>query len=148
MLIFLRRRYWPLIPIAVVFALAVFQEWSSKNTPQPPLNAAAPQIPALAASQPPIPSAEAQGNYVPPQGYVPDAPAAIAIARAVLIPIIGQHAVQAEEPFSARREGDTWTVNGNYGCKVGEVCLKEDALVKLAAADGQILFLILPPKGR
>jgi hypothetical protein len=46
------RRYWPLIPIAVVFAAAVSQEWSNKNTPQPPLNAAAPQIPARAASLP------------------------------------------------------------------------------------------------
>jgi hypothetical protein len=46
------RRYWPTIPIAVILALAVHQEWLNKTTPQPPLSAAAPQIPALAASQP------------------------------------------------------------------------------------------------
>ena len=50
------RRYWLLIPIAVVFGVAVHQEWLNKTTPQPPLSAAAPQIPALAATQPPIPS--------------------------------------------------------------------------------------------
>lgn len=42
--IFLRRRYWPAIPVAVVFVLAVYQEWLNKTTPQPPLSAAAPQI--------------------------------------------------------------------------------------------------------
>jgi len=53
---FLRRRYWPLIAIAAVFAVTVFLEWQVKTTPQPPLSAAAPQIPALAASQPSAPS--------------------------------------------------------------------------------------------
>jgi hypothetical protein len=47
------RRYWPLIPIAVIFAAAVSREWSNKNAPQPPLYAAASQTPSLAASQPP-----------------------------------------------------------------------------------------------
>jgi len=57
----------------VVFAAAVLQEWSNKTTPQPPLSAAASQVPALAAS-PPIPPAEIQqaqsANSAPPQQKV------------------------------------------------------------------------------
>src|SRR5580704_4468787 len=49
----LLRRYWPLIPIVVIFVAAVSKEWSNKNTPQPPLYGAASQSPVLAASQPP-----------------------------------------------------------------------------------------------
>ena len=95
-----------------------------------------------------VPNAAGQEAFFPPRGFVPDAATAIAIARAVLLPIIGQHAVDVEEPYSARKEGDTWTVNGNYGCKISQLCLKEGALVKLSATDGQILYLILPPNGR
>ncbi|HWY63489.1 MAG TPA: hypothetical protein VNW15_16440 [Rhizomicrobium sp.] len=61
----LLRRYWPLIPVVVVFVAAVSREWSNKNTPQPPLYAAASQIPAPVASQPPIPSAGKASNHQP-----------------------------------------------------------------------------------
>ena len=51
------RRYWPVIPIAAVFAAGVFFEWSNANGPRPHTYAAAPQSPAFAATQPPVPSA-------------------------------------------------------------------------------------------
>lgn len=57
-MLILLRRYWRAIPIAAVFVVAVILEWSSANRPQPPTYAAAPQIPALAASQPRAPGAE------------------------------------------------------------------------------------------
>jgi hypothetical protein len=50
------RRYWPAVPIAAVFAAGVFFEWSHARGPQQPSYAAAPQIPAAAASQPPTAS--------------------------------------------------------------------------------------------
>jgi hypothetical protein len=53
MLAFLRR-YWLLIPIAAVFAVAVFLEWSHQGPP--PVHASsAPQTAPPAASQPPVP---------------------------------------------------------------------------------------------
>jgi hypothetical protein len=59
--------------VAVVFAIAVYREWSFKNTPQPALNAAASQTPAPAASQPPIPGA-GETNNVQPQAKAAAAP--------------------------------------------------------------------------
>ena len=91
--------------------------------------------------------ASEQENYAPARGYVPDTVTAIAIARAVLVPMMGRHAVKSEEPFSAYREGDTWTVTGNHHCQVGDSCLASvDAVVKLAVADGQIIFLTRPKR--
>ena len=59
------RRYWPIIPIATVFVVAVFLEWSHANGPRQPTYAAAPQNLAPAASQPPVPTAEETNNAQP-----------------------------------------------------------------------------------
>jgi hypothetical protein len=51
-------------------------------------------------------------SYVPKSGYAPDSATAIAIARAVLIPIYGQKTIADEEPLRAELKGNVWTVIG------------------------------------
>ena len=85
---------------------------------------------------------EAQENVVPSKGYVPNANTALAIARAVLVPIYGQKRVAAEEPLTASRDGDTWVIMGDPHCEPETVCDWAGTIyVKLAAADGQIMFV-------
>jgi len=86
-------------------------------------------------------AAGAQENVVPANGYVPDAVTAIAIARAVLVPIYGQRRIDAEEPLTARRDGDTWEVEGDPHCPADGRCDTKTVYVKLSAEDGQILFV-------
>jgi len=47
-----------------------------------------------------------------PNGVVPDENTAIAIADAVLKPVYGEEQVSKERPFTAKLEGDIWTVSG------------------------------------
>ncbi len=47
-----------------------------------------------------------------PEGYVPDAEAAIAIAVAVLTPIHGKPAIDAQRPFTAKLENGVWKMKG------------------------------------
>lgn len=54
-----------------------------------------------------------KGSCVPPDGFVPDAETAIAIARAVWLPIYGAKVIDAEKPYNARLNGDVWTVTGS-----------------------------------
>jgi len=91
-------------------------------------------------------------------GYVPDAQTAITIARAVLIPIYGAQTIQSEEPLTAKREGDVWTVTGTLQCPqykararpriareirhLYEMCSGGTAELKLSAKDGRILHVI------
>jgi hypothetical protein len=84
----------------------------------------------------------AQENFVPRNGYVPDETTAIAIARAVLIPIYGAKTIEDEEPLVAARDGTAWLVNGTVPCehKSGR-CFGNAVLVKLSASDGQIMFV-------
>jgi hypothetical protein len=74
--------------------------------------------------------------------YVPDAATAIAIGRAVSIPIYGQKVVDSEEPFTATRKNDLWTVFGSFGCPPEEVCVGGPVTVTLSAKDGRILSVI------
>jgi hypothetical protein len=74
------------------------------------------------------------------QDLVPDERTAIAIARAVLLPIAGEHTIANEEPLVARREGHVWIVAGtppqlppNYFF-VGGV-----SEIRLSAEDARIL---------
>jgi hypothetical protein len=90
----------------------------------------------LSASQ-----AVAQEGYDPPHGFVPDAATAIAIARAVLIPIYGAKQIGAEEPLIAQRRGDSWVVDGSVTCPKEGRCDGGAAHVKLSSADGRILFV-------
>ena len=57
-------------------------------------------------------AALAQTPTWPPNGFVPDANTATAIARAVLIPIYGAATIRGEEPLKAERVGEFWHVRG------------------------------------
>ena len=75
--------------------------------------------------------------FVPPKGFVPDATTAIAIARAVLIPIYGAATIRSEEPLKAERKGNSWHVNGTLRC--APHCLGGTAFVEISAKDGAVL---------
>jgi hypothetical protein len=83
-------------------------------------------------------SAPAQSGYTPKEGMVPDPATAVAVARAVLIPIYGRATIAGEEPLTAQLEGDTWEVEGRLpaGHNVGGV-----ATVKISKSDGRIVYL-------
>jgi hypothetical protein len=81
-------------------------------------------------------------GYIPPAGFVPNAETAISIARAVLIPIYGAKAIQAEEPLTAERHGDVWVVEGTLPCPKGGSCVGGTAELQLSAKDGRILHVI------
>lgn len=79
-------------------------------------------------------TAKAQG-YRPPNGFVPDESTAVRVAEAVLRPIYGEEKIKKERPFSAKLEGDIWTVTGHldegYHGGVAEI--------RIAKSDGRIL---------
>jgi len=76
-------------------------------------------------------------TFVPPNGFVPDANTATAIARAILIPIYGAAAIRGEEPLKAERHGSSWYVNGTLQCV--PLCLGGTAFVEISAKSGAIL---------
>jgi NTF2 fold immunity protein len=85
-------------------------------------------------------------GYNPNHEYVSNAAAAIAIGRAVLIPIYGEKQIQSEEPLIAKRQGNVWTVSGTLYCGMswwekvlGDTCLGGTAEVKLSVKTGEIL---------
>jgi hypothetical protein len=51
-------------------------------------------------------------NYIPPEGYVPNAKTAISITMIVAEPIYGRRVLQGEKPFTATLEKDVWIVRG------------------------------------
>jgi len=51
-------------------------------------------------------------NYHPPNGCVPDAKTAFAIANAILLPIYGEKEVAYNKPFTAVLRKGVWTVGG------------------------------------
>ena len=94
----------------------------------------------------PMTSASSQG-YKPSSGYVPDSVTAVRIAEAVLIPVYGQKQIESEEPFTAKLEGDVWTVEGTLRCSDGKggttaSCVGGAAEVRLSKADARILYMV------
>ena len=86
-----------------------------------------------------LPAAQvfADTGDVPPRGFVPDAQTAVAIARAVLVPIHGRTQFSHEEPLTASRKGDNWLVSGTLQC--APQCLGGVAAASISARNGQIL---------
>jgi hypothetical protein len=80
----------------------------------------------------------------PAGGYVPDAATAVKIAEAVLVPVFGEQKISSERPFTAKLEGDVWTVDGTLYCADGKIglCPGGTARVRLSKNDGRILFMI------
>ena len=51
-------------------------------------------------------------SYKPPQGYVADEKTAVAIAKAIFVPIYGKEKISLEEPFTGKLVDDKWIVIG------------------------------------
>lgn len=75
----------------------------------------------------------------PAAGWVSRPEAAIRIARAVLIPVIGEKAVRSEEPLQAISNGDNWEVSTTPKCAPG--CRGGGFGVIIAKDSAQILRL-------
>jgi hypothetical protein len=56
---------------------------------------------------------DAENNYKPKDGYVPDAETAVAIAVAVWDPIYGKDQIAQEKPYKASLAKGIWTVTGS-----------------------------------
>ena len=76
-------------------------------------------------------------GYVPKEGFVPDKPTAILIARAILTKIYGQQQIDSEQPFRAELKDGVWTVEGSLPKDMaGGV-----AIIKLSKSDGRVLYV-------
>lgn len=93
-----------------------------------------------------VPIAFGQG-VEPDTGFVPNAETAVKIGEAVLIPVYGEKKIESERPFHAELKDGTWIVGGTLRCPDGHggtttSCTGGTAVVKIAKADGRILFMI------
>ena len=80
----------------------------------------------------------AQNNYVPKDGYVPDAKTAVKIGEAVLEAIYGEDQIAKERPFSAELENDRWIVRGHLPETQNRGGVSQ---VELSKSDARILRL-------
>lgn len=74
-------------------------------------------------------------NYIPPQGYVPDAETAITIAVAVWIPIYGEAQIAQEKPYTAVLLNGIWTVQGSLPKEM----LGGVAIAEISKIDGRVI---------
>jgi hypothetical protein len=81
---------------------------------------------------------EPKHNYVPPDGYVPNADTATKIAVAVWSPIYGAKTIQDEKPFKAHLKNDVWTVEGSLpkgrhgGVAIAEIAKKDGRILRVS----------------
>ena len=78
---------------------------------------------------------EPKHSFIPKDGFVPDAQAAVEIALAVWRPIYGTKQLQRQRPFSAVLIDGTWHVQGSLrkGYSGGT------AIAEISRSDGRIL---------
>ncbi|MBO9689068.1 MAG: hypothetical protein J7598_20895 [Mitsuaria chitosanitabida] len=77
-------------------------------------------------------------GYVPPNGFVPTAEAAIEIAVAVWKPIYGAKEIDAQRPFKATLVQGVWRVEGSLPRgSAGGV-----AEARIAKADGRVIYVM------
>ncbi len=80
-------------------------------------------------------SAKRASGFIAASGFVPDEATAVRVAEAILIPIYGQTKIESERPFTAKLNGNVWTVTGHLPPGVdGGV-----AEVRIDKRDGRIL---------
>ena len=77
-------------------------------------------------------------TYMPSGGYVPDQATAIAIAKAVWIPIYGKEQIESQAPFVATLKENAWHVHGT----LPKGYLGGTAEAVISKRDGQILRVI------
>ena len=81
---------------------------------------------------------ENKHNYLPPNGCVPDAKTATAIAVAVWTPIYGEKSIAGEKPYKAHLQNGVWTVEGSLperhpgGVAVAEISKKDGRILRIS----------------
>ena len=76
-------------------------------------------------------------GYVPPNGLVPNAETAIAVAVAIWLPIYGTEEIQEQRPFKAKLIKGIWHVEGSLPPGVpGGV-----AEARISKKDGRVLYV-------
>ncbi|WP_415655642.1 YbbC/YhhH family protein [Roseateles sp.] len=77
------------------------------------------------------------GGHVPPNGLVPDARTAIAIAVAIWKPIYGAKQIESQRPFKATLVQGVWHVEGSLPRgTVGGV-----AEARISKTDGRVVYV-------
>ena len=79
---------------------------------------------------------ENKHNYLPPNGCVPDAKTATAIAVAVWTPIYGEKSIAGEKPYKVHLQNGVWTVEGSLPEKYNKGGV---AVAEISKKDGRIL---------
>ena len=82
-----------------------------------------------------LPLSAQEHNVRPPQGLVPDAKTAIAIAVAVWTPIYGEKEIASQKPYLATLANGKWTVTGS----LPKFWLGGTAIAVISKSDGQVL---------
>lgn len=83
-------------------------------------------------------------GYVPPDGFIPTAQTAIAVAEAVLIPVYAKDQIESESPFNAVLDGNVWVVTGSVPCHnppPRAECPGGAAEIRISKRTGQVLFM-------
>ena len=81
---------------------------------------------------------EKKHNYLPANGYVPDAKTAIKIAVAVWSPIYGEKQIQNKKPYKARLNKDIWIVDGSLpkgspgGVPEAEISKQDGRIIRIS----------------
>ncbi|HEX3505944.1 MAG TPA: NTF2 fold immunity protein [Xanthobacteraceae bacterium] len=76
-------------------------------------------------------------QFMPPEGFVPDADTARKISEVVLIRLVGEAQVEREKPLTVSLEDGVWIVKGTMPPNT----LGGIAEVHISKKDGTILFL-------
>ena len=116
-----RRRFLPVLALALA--------WGSPSAGGQASHTSAPS---------PRDVGEAIPSVQPKEGFVPDQATAVRIAEAILVPIYGEELIKSERPFRATLKEGIWTVVGTLPQRFAGGA----AVVRLAKADGRILFVI------
>jgi hypothetical protein len=81
---------------------------------------------------------EGRAHYFPTSGFIPDSLTAIAIAEAVMRPIVGVDYLRDQRPLTAMLQGDVWVVSGSLpagaigGAAVLELARSNAAVLRFA----------------
>jgi hypothetical protein len=73
-------------------------------------------------------------DWVPPEGFVPNAETAIRIAVAVWEPIYGAAAIAGQKPYMARLQKGIWVVEGTVHTEMGGA-----AVAAIMKSNGKVL---------
>jgi hypothetical protein len=92
---------------------------------------------ALIAASSPTQARHGDPEFVPEDGFVPDADTATKIAEVILTRIYGADEVALERPWVTKLSDGTWTVKGTLPKRL----LGGSAEIEISKKDGRVLYL-------